>query len=69
MTYRRFERLIDEFENQFVIYTNDGRILFLRPKPYFNSVAVLATNEKTFELEIIEYEDIDYVVVDGNTYK
>lgn len=53
-----------------LLYTNDGRILFLRPKPYFNSVAVLATNEETFELEIIEYDNIDYVVVvDGNTYK
>ncbi|NPV12994.1 MAG: hypothetical protein HPY57_14605 [Ignavibacteria bacterium] len=69
MTYKRFDKLIQSFKNQFVIYTKDGRILFLRPRPYYNPAAVLATNEKTFELEIIEYEDIDYVIVDGQKYK
>lgn len=69
MTYNKFEKLIKKFTNQFVIYTKDGRILFLRPEPYFNGAAVLATNEKSFELEIIEYYEIDYVVIDGQKYK
>jgi len=70
MTYRRFNTLIDEFENQFVIHTKDGRILFLRTDSFYNEIGgVLATNEKTFELEIIQYDEIDYAVVDGNTYK
>jgi len=69
MNYKKFDELIKRFKNQFVIYTKDGRILFLRPKPYFNEAAVLATNEKTFELEIIEYDQISHVVVDGKKYK
>lgn len=69
MTYQKFDKLIQSFENQFVIYTKDGRILFLRPNPYYNPAAVLATNETSFELEIIEYEDISYVIVDGEKYK
>lgn len=70
MNYRRFDNLVREFKNQFVIYTKDGRILFLKPDPFYNEIGgVLATNEKTFEIEIITYPEIDYVVVDGNTYK
>lgn len=70
MDYKKFDKLMINCKNQFVIYTKDEKICFIRMgNPIYNGAACLATNEKTFELEIIEYKDINKVVVDGNKYK
>jgi hypothetical protein len=70
MTYDRFNELIKNCQNQFLIHALNGDILFLRiGNAFYNPIGVVATNEKTFELEIVEYDKIKYVIVDGCSYK
>lgn len=70
MTYKRFDSLMKECKNQFIIRTKDDKLLFFKiGNIIYNNIGCLATNEKTFELEIIQYDDIQHAIVDGKLYK
>ena len=70
MNYKEFDKLVKRVKNQFLIHTKDGQDYFvmLRNQIHYNMVGCVATNEKTFSLEIIKYEDIEYVIVDSVKY-
>ena len=71
MNYKDFDKLVKSVKNQFLIHTKDGNDYFimLRNQIHYNMVGCVATNEKTFELSVLEYEDMIFVVVDGIKYE
>ena len=62
MTYKKFQKLLSECKHQFVISTKDNKKCFIRlgKSLTHNDCGCLATNEATFEVEILEYGNIDY---------
>jgi len=67
MEYNEFDKLIKNCKNQFIIKTSDNKTYFLALNKtlHYNGVGFLATNENTSDIDILTYEDIDYLIVDG----
>jgi hypothetical protein len=66
MKKKKFESILSEARNQFLINVNTERFFVnLSKKLVMNELGVIAINEKTGSASIVFIEDIDSVVVDG----
>ena len=66
--YKDFKNKVDEYKYQFLINIDDEIYYLSKGKEIFNESGFVAKNEKTGKLNIFDYNDINYIIVDGQKY-